>query len=152
MWVKYLTGAAYALRNAIGSHTADGYPDIQGSPYSKRAVRALRGVLPYCLHPIGEENGKQFIWLNRGYKPLGVMPYPEWVDYAEFTWLHVDRNDERIQGLLGSCLHVHASSESGGIFYLFNDWTAPTNGKRCAQELLAKIDGVLAHAGVKTVY
>lgn len=152
MWVKCLTGTAYALRNAIGSHTIDGYPDIQGSPYSKRAVRALRGVLPYCLHPIKDTDGEQLIWLNRDYKPLGLMPYEDWVEYADFRWLHVHRNDARIRNLLVSCAQTPATRGGGGVFYLFNDLTAPTNGKARAKALLAKIDEVLARSGVETLY
>ena len=58
-------------------------PHHHGS-FSRRAAEAIKGVIPYCLHPL--ENSDQYIILNRFYKPLGLYIESEWVDYKDFPF------------------------------------------------------------------
>ena len=50
---------------------------------------ALRPFMPYCLHDADDQT---FIWVNRDYKPLGVVT-DDYVDYMQFPWLHVQAHE-----------------------------------------------------------
>lgn len=144
MWERYVDGAACALRLAIGS------PDYRygGSyrRYDRQAVGALKCILPYCLHPLRAGDDAPLIWLNREYKPLGIDTYSEWVDYNEFTWLHVAIDDPKIAALLKECRHVRLFSDGNPAFYLRNDASSPTNGKEHARRLLRLLELALGRS------
>ena len=146
MFVKYLEGAAIALRCAIGSHEAMG-GRVHGRRYDGRAVEALRGVLPYCLHPASSGDNAPFVWLNRDYKPLGVLPFNEFVTYSDFPWMHVCKEDPRIAFILSECKRCNAFCDGHPIFYLYDDATSPRRGKANATRLLGIIERVLATSG-----
>ena len=134
IWVRYLMGVSSALSTACGLTNMYGSEAYRGT-YSKKAVESLRPFLPYCLHPVGD--GADFIWLNREYKPLHVMPYEEWVDYKEFPWLHVRKDDPRIAELLTQCNWVC------DLYFLFDDGNPPWAGKKEAIRLLGMIEDTL---------
>lgn len=134
MWQVFLRGSIYALVSALGGDGTFYGPGEQCTRvhergYSARAVRSIMGVLPYCLHPVGDS----LIWLNRDYKPIGVLPYGLWVKYEDFPWLHVRKDSPDIQQLLAECQQHH------GVYYFYGDATDPRNGKKHATELLRKM-------------
>ena len=144
MWLKYLEGAAYALRFVIGTHAINGGRVYGSRSYNKRAAEALRGVLPYCLHPSGSGDDAPLIWLNRDYKPLGVLPFSDHVEYADFPWMHVARDAPEIMPLLAECKQVIAFCDAPPIFYLYDDMTSPVLGKANAERLIGLMDLVFA--------
>jgi hypothetical protein len=127
-WEHYILGAKYALQAALGTKMLN-----LRNNYNRRAVEALRVILPYCLHYV--ENPDTLIWLNRDYKPLGVLPFEEWVDYEAFPWLHVAKNDPAISHLLNI-------KNYDSCFFLFEDGTAPWLGKDHALRLLKLIQDI----------
>lgn len=81
-WELLLSSAA----NAIEIASMGPYGTTR---FQKKSVLALRPFLPYYLHKADDQN---FIWVNRDYKPLGIIT-EEWIDYMDFPWLHVPVND-----------------------------------------------------------
>lgn len=130
-WLSYVYGATASLRCACGITNMHDSPAYLGS-YSKKAVESLRSLLPYCLHPVTDD---VLIWLNREYKPLGVLPYGRWVDYQAFSWVHVRKDDLRLASLLPLCELVHRDT-----YYLFLDGNPPWNCKRDALRLLRMLE------------
>jgi SAM-dependent methyltransferase len=134
-WVHYLRGSAYALRLAIGNAK-----NHFGYRYNERAVKVLRLILPYCLHPI-KNKPELLIWLNRDYKPLGILPFKLWVRYEEFPWMHVSADNPNIAHLLNiKSIKKSIKEEIYTTYWLFDDFTAPWNGSKEAQKLLQLIE------------
>ncbi len=128
LWTYYVRGAVYTLGSILAG-TRDMRADA-GYGYSTRAAKAARALLPYALNPLRDDNDPKLIWLNRDYKPLGVLPYGDFVNYWDFPHLHVSRSDPLIQPLLRVC------KDHGGQFYLFDDRTSPDGSKAAAKRLL----------------
>ena len=134
-WPQALEAAIYALTSALDESR-------RGSKIA-RFLAPSAPLLPYCLHPVDDE--QTLIWLNRAYKPLGVMTLTrEWVRYAEYPWLHVAPSDPRISRLL--TIHCQKTRVlSGGMgFFLFGDRrNNPYQNKDSALQYLAQLRGVL---------
>lgn len=148
MWDKYLAAAARALRFTVGSHTIRGGPDLR-HPYHRRTAEALRFSLPYCLMPLHGDGNSTMIWLNRDYKPLGIVS-DERVNYAEYPGVHVNKNDPRIAALLPYCKKVLADEPGKSAYYLFCVTTSPIHSKANGRRLLALIDKALANPSAPT--
>ena len=116
IWKIILSSAADVIKRA--SLYPDGYKRFQ-----KKSVWALRAFLPYYLHEADERN---FIWVNRDYKPLGIVT-EEWIDYMQFPWLHVQA-DEPVASL--------------GRFCLF-EGREPWESRACANWLIRMIESIL---------
>ena len=132
MWVNYLIGSTCALRTALG------LGDLRyRTGFSQRAVQSLRGILPYCLHEVSK-CPDVYIWLNRDYKPLGILPFNNWTNYEDFTWVHVYKVDPSIHAALQIMRYI---PKAGYFFY--NDETSPFFSKKHATSLLYYMEGIL---------
>jgi hypothetical protein len=90
-WIDHVAGATSALRCAMGEVDAQGCARPERA-FSRRAVEALRVVLPYCLAPVDactRAGTDTLIWLNRDYKPLGC-PDTGFYRYEEHTHVQVN--------------------------------------------------------------
>jgi hypothetical protein len=121
---------------------AAGLEDMKGNTLHQgqfvgRAVEATRVVLPYVLHPLDDT---KLVWLNRDYKPLGVLPYGTWVNYADFPTLHVERSNPAVQAIWDRPRPLPTDE----LVYLFHDTDAPWIERGYSLRLLARIDKALA--------
>jgi hypothetical protein len=116
-WRQILTSATKALYSAMGN------PD-EGYHFSQRAAKALRPYLPYCLQQVDD---RTFIWVNRDYKPLGIIP-EDYVDYHDYPWL-----------VVGAAEPVAAM----GWIYLFDDGCPPWRNRKTAERLIRLIDALV---------
>jgi len=69
--------------------------------FSKKCGIYIRNCLPYTITKLN--NGK-FIFLNRGYKPLGIFGNLEWVNYNDFEFLSFEYKEDL------SSIYFHADS------------------------------------------
>ena len=137
LWVNYLVGARRALSAAAGTSSLCGH----ARPFNRRAVESLRIVIPYCLHPISDQDDT-LIWLNRDYKPLGTLVAH--ADYEKFSTVHADPRDPAIAKLLQEPISRGVFTKDGFAYWLFDDLTAPSRGKQHAAALVAKLDRILS--------
>lgn len=98
---------------------------------ASRANWELRCWLPYCVHPIADNDdyAKGQLLLNRRYKPVGQIK-DNWADYEEHTNLHLHLSSTQITS-------VTAWKCSGG--YLYNDGTCPWHSRRDAENYLKRL-------------
>lgn len=93
-------------------------------------TRAL--YFPYCLH---QRQDKQWVILNRNYKPVGSMS-DEWVDYdtlpAEMCIKSVSKDQAK------RLSHSHDADNSFRI-HLYNDGCVPTDSKADMDAYLARV-------------
>ncbi len=88
--------------------------DIANKRWNKTAMRALRQYLPYAIKCIGNND---HIFLNRSYKPLGMIGI--WATYEFFPELFVKGSDPQLKEFLPKC------ELSNGMLFLFDDGDAP---------------------------
>lgn len=138
-WANHIAGTFRALSIAAGTSSLYGHP----GRFNRKAVEALRLVIPYCLHPAGDEDDT-LIWLNRDYKPLGTLLAH--ADYEKFPSVHADPRDPAISKLLREAKSLHVFADGGFVYWLFDDSTAPWKGKQHSVALLAKLGDVLSRA------
>jgi hypothetical protein len=147
-WINHVEGATTALRNAVGQVDAQSCRRLDRG-FSRRAVEALRVVLPYCLAPV-DDTSSTLIWLNRDYKPLGCPDRGlSWYDYREHPHVHVDASHPA-----AAVVHQFATNNehpadvldrgTRRTSWLFDDSCAPWTRPRHAARLLATLDAVLA--------
>jgi len=130
-WQRYVDGALWALRAAMGKHYRS---EPRNGNYSERAMTALRGTLPYVLHRVPDET--KLIWLNRDYKPLSTGAHTSmkrWVDYQGFPELFVAQDHPLVMDMVK--LLPHRMVEPNIRIYLFDDGNAPWNGAQHARRL-----------------
>jgi hypothetical protein len=119
----------------------DALADILKDRFSGIEVQRVRHLLPYCLHPVSNEDATRLIWLNRSYQPLGVE-VAEWINYADYQSHHVMRDDDLIQPLLAKCEKTPRQ-----IFFLWQGQQNPRKGRKQAARLLSMLDMVLKSGG-----
>lgn len=90
------------------------------------AYSEMRVLLPYGLQHVSE--GKYLI-VGRDYTPVG-MAENKWVDYKEFTNLHLDMSTEDFAPL-------------GGETYLYNDGSTPWDSRKNAEAYLRRLEKLI---------
>ena len=100
--------------------------------YSRTSAQALWNHLPYCWHPVADSD--DLVLLSRNYKPIGAAPRRIHVRYEDYPHLMAPR--EVIHSVAG--FHCNRNPEEPARWF-YNDGTAPWNGKRYAENLLALI-------------
>lgn len=98
---------------------------------ASRANWELRCWLPYCVHPIADDDdlAKGQLLVNRRYKPVGQTK-DDWADYENHTNLHLHLSTEQIT-------EVTAWKCSRG--YLYYDGTCPWHSRRHAENYLQRL-------------
>lgn len=134
-WPRHVEAAAHALRCAIGLADMYGTPGSGCERYSVQAVKALRPLLPYALHPVDDG---ALIWLNRDYKPLGITRLFPWVDYLAFPSLAVNASDPAV-----TAVRSRIARPDDQVLYLFDDGCPPWAGRRHALRLLGIVEAAL---------
>ncbi|TBU77188.1 hypothetical protein DNK10_06675 [Pseudomonas daroniae] len=98
---------------------------------SSRANWEMRCWLPYCIHPIADDDdlAKGQILVNRRYKPVGLTS-GEWVDYRAHTTSHLNLNTSQLRNITGNRC-------SQG--YLFHDGSCPWHSRKLAEVYLERL-------------
>ena len=142
-WPDLVRSAICYLNMALGTNPL---PLWQGDGrFSKKTAYAMRGVIPYCLEPLREQG--QYIWLNREYKPLGILPYNDWVDYESFP-LHRISLDEIMsfrpeKAVPNSWSSVKRLTQQHDLFFFYSDTTAFYHSKKDTVRLRDELQTIL---------
>ena len=98
---------------------------------ASRANWEMRCWLPYCVHPIADDDdfATGQLLVNRRYKPMGQIT-DAWADYGQHTNLHLNLGSAQIAALT-------AWKCSRG--YLYNDGTCPWHSRRDAERYLERL-------------
>jgi hypothetical protein len=118
LWFGAIQAARQAMDDGMGIERGRKIEN-----FNRRAVRAVRALLPYCLHTVGDDS-QSLIWVNRDYKPLGIASSSR-VEYADYTWLHVAIDDPRISELRTHCKMYPKSYAGPNSFWLYTDASTP---------------------------
>ncbi len=105
-------------------------PRLRIDPASK-ANWEIRCWLPYCVHPITDDNdyAKGQILLNRRYKPVGQIT-DDRADYGKHANLHLNLSLEEITELTAkNCVHG----------YLYDDGSCPWHSRKHAESYLDRL-------------
>jgi len=142
-WKRIVLGSVFSMRGCAGCF----YPNARQKSFTELTMRALRPVIPYCLHPV-EFNGSsgRLIWLNRDYKPLGVSGYWSNVDYGAFVTHHVRVDAPELEVVRTKWKNVGAGAVT--TYYLFDDASAPWGSKALAIHAICSLEAVVGRVDV----
>lgn len=149
-WTYHVMGACRALDIAIGCRGSWLRPRQR---FSRKAVEALRPLLPYCLHPV-DASGDTLIWLNRDYKPLGTAPRGyqardqiiELVPYGCFESLHIRADDPVLTVTYDNLRRLNVFRDAVPVWFFFDDTSSPWSSREHAERLFFLLRQVVASA------